>query len=88
MDAFDVLVIVLSVVLAIFLMLAIVLIVYLIKISRRMHEISEKARSAASSMEMTANLMKKGVIPTIISKIAVNFIRGIISKDSKVKRKD
>jgi hypothetical protein len=74
MEAFEVLVVILSVVLSIFLLVAIIFTVYLIRIARRVHEISEKARAAASSMEAAAHIFKKTAGPAVFSRIVANIV--------------
>jgi len=74
MDAFEILVVILSVALAIFLILAIVFMFYLIRISRRVHEISEKARAAAGSMEAAAHIFRKTAGPAVFSRIVANIV--------------
>ena len=74
MDAFETLVLILSIALAIFLILAIVFTLYMIRIARRVHEISEKARSAAGSMQAAAKIFEKTAAPAVFSRIVANVV--------------
>jgi len=61
MDAFQILVIILSVFLAVFLLLSIILVIYLIKVVKAIRQISEKAASVVDS----ASNITKFVSPTV-----------------------
>lgn len=74
MDAFEILVTILSIALAIFLILAIVFAIHLIRIARRVHEISEKARSAAGSLHAAAKIFEKTAAPAVFSRIVANVV--------------
>lgn len=74
MDAFEILVVILSIALAIFLVLGIIFMVYLIRISRRVHEISEKARSAVDNVETAARVFGKAAAPAAFSRIIANIV--------------
>ena len=71
MDSYDILVIILSVTLAVFLVMAIVFMSYLIKISREISEITEKAGKVVNNIE--------AVSTAAASKGAGSFIASIIS---------
>jgi hypothetical protein len=87
MEAFEILVIILSVALAIFLILGIVFMVYLIRISRRVHEISETARSAVDNVESAAKVFSKAAGPAAFSRIVANIVETWqSSKDDKKRR--
>ena len=76
MDAFEVLVTMLSIALAVFLLLAIVFTVYLIRIARRVQEITEKARTAANSMQAAAKIFERTAAPAVFSRIVANVVEG------------
>lgn len=89
MDAFETLVVILSVAFAVLLLLAIVLLAYLIRIARRVHEISERARSAATSVEAAAKIFEKSAAPAVFSRIIANIVEGWQhTKSKKAKGKD
>lgn len=64
MDAFEILVIILSVTLAVFLVLGIILISYAIKVVKSIKRLSEKAESVVDS----ASNITKFVTPSVIGK--------------------
>ena len=86
MDAYETLVIILSITLAVFLILAIVFTIYMIRIARRVHEISEKARSAADSVETAAHLFQKTAGPAVFSRIVANIVESFRDKEKKGKK--
>ena len=81
MDAFQILVIVLSVVLAIFLILSVVLIVYVLKVVKSVKQISEKAASVVDS----ASNITKFVSPTVASKYIFDAVQKAIKQHKKGK---
>ncbi|HEX9679697.1 MAG TPA: hypothetical protein VGA08_03695 [Candidatus Saccharimonadales bacterium] len=87
MDAFEILVVILSIALAGFLLLGIIFMVYLIRISRRVHEISEKARAAADSVEAAARIFQKTAGPAVFSRIVANVVEGWQAKKGKKEKK-
>jgi len=74
MDSYDTLVLFLAVALAVFLVLGIIFMVYLIRISRRVHEITEKARAAADNVESAARIFRKSAGPAVFSRIVANVV--------------
>jgi hypothetical protein len=85
MDAFEILVLMLSVMLAMFLLLAIVFGVLMIRIAKRVHEITEKARAAADSVEVAAKIFQKSAGPAVFSRIIANIVEAF--QDKKKGRK-
>lgn len=85
MDSYDILVIILSIALAIFLILGIVFMVYVIRISKRVDEITEKARSAVNNVESATRVFSKAAAPAAFSKVLANIVEGW--QDSKKQRK-
>lgn len=79
MDAFEILVIVLSVCLALFLILSIVLAVYLIKVVKAVKQISEKAASVVDS----ASNITKFVSPTVAGKYVFDAVQKIVKNHKK-----
>lgn len=79
MDAFEILVIVLSVLLGLFLILSIVLVIYLLKVVKSIKQISEKAASVVDS----ASNITKFVSPTVAGKYVFDAIHKIIKNHKK-----
>jgi len=86
MDSYDILVIILSITLAIFLILAIVFTIYLIRIARKVDEITDKAKSAVSSVEAAAKIFEKSAAPAAFSRIVANIVESF-SDRKKGKKK-
>jgi len=81
MDAYHILVIVLSVFLAIYLLLSIVFVVYLIKVVKSIKQISEKAASVVDS----ASNLSKFVSPAVAGKYAFEALQKAIKHHKKGK---
>lgn len=79
MDAFEILVIILSVFLALFLVLAIVLVVYLLKVVKTIKQISQKAASVVDS----ASNLTKFVSPTVAGKHVFEAVQKVIKHHKK-----
>jgi len=86
MESYDVLVVILSIALALFLILAIVFTIYLIRIARKVDEITEKAKSAVSSVEAAAKIFEKTAAPAAFSRIVANIVESF-SDRKKGKKK-
>lgn len=87
MNSYDVLVIILSVMLAIFLGLAIVLTAYLVKFVKNIKEISEKAKEMVNDASSVAATMKKAAAPTVVAKFVTDQISNAVKKHSKDKER-
>lgn len=81
MDAFQILVIVLSVLLTIFLILAVILVVYVLKVVKSIKLISEKAASVVDS----ASNITKFVSPTVAGKYVFDAVQKAIKQHKKGK---
>ncbi len=81
MDAFQILVIILSVFLAIALLLTIVTIVYILKVVKAIKQISEKAASVVDS----ASNLSKFVSPTVAGKYVFDAVQKAIKNHKKGK---
>lgn len=81
MDAFEILVIILSVFLAISLLLTIITIVYILKVVKSIKQISEKAASVVES----ASNISKFVSPTVAGKYIFDAVQKAVKnhKESK-----
>ena len=74
MDAYDILVIVLSVTLAILLTLCIALVIIMIRIFRRIDSISQKAENFADNMQEASEFFRNASAPIAASKMIANII--------------
>jgi len=81
MDAFQILVIILSVFLAVFLLLSIILVIYLIKVVKAIRQISEKAASVVDS----ASNITKFVSPTVATKYIFDAVQKAIKNHKETK---
>lgn len=86
MDAAQVLVIILSIMLAFFLLLSIVLLVYFIKITRSIKRITESAERAAYKFESLATVVQKAVAPAMITKVLSSLLGRFSDKKNKRSR--
>lgn len=86
MDAFEILVIILSAVLAGCLVIGFITLVYLLKVIKNIKHISDKAASLVESASDAAAIMKKAAAPTVIAKfIAEQVGKAVSSHKSKDK---
>jgi len=74
--AAEVLLIIVSSVLAVFLIVAIIAMVYVIKIGKQVKHITEHAENVAESMESAANTFKKTATPLAFLKIVGSIVEG------------
>jgi biopolymer transport protein ExbB/TolQ len=79
MDAYHILVIILSVFLALFLLLSIIFVAYLIKVVKAIQQITEKA---ASIVDTAANI-KKFVSPAVVSKLVFEAVNKAVKHHNK-----
>ena len=73
MDAFEILVIILSITLAIFLVLAIVATTYLIKILKKVDAITEHAESVAANIESASQKFRQAAGPAAMASLFAKF---------------
>lgn len=83
MDAFEVLVVILSVALAVFLILSIVVIVYLLKVMKSVQLMTEKASNAVESMSNVATNVSKFVTPAAAGKFFVDAVQKVMKHKEK-----
>lgn len=82
MGAFEVLVLILSIFLAIFLIVGIAVLVELLKFTRRLNEMSEKADHYMDELRDTVlGIVKKTVTPSMIMSGIVQFMRNTRRRD-------
>jgi cell division protein FtsB len=82
-NAETVLVILLSVTLIIFLVVAIILSISIIKLTRILREIAEKAQVAVSNVEAATLMLKKTAGPLAIGKFLTNIIDVVINRKKR-----
>jgi hypothetical protein len=80
MDAFQILVIILSSFLALFLVLGIVLLILFIKISLKIKRTAATIEAAADTLKHFSDGLRKIASPAVIAKIAVKYIRNYIKR--------
>ena len=74
MDAFEILVIILSVTLAVFLVLAIILTSVLIKLAKQMRNITAKAEVVMDDVEAVSGFFRKTAAPVAIGNLLSNIV--------------
>lgn len=86
MDAFEILVIILSIALAIFLILGIILLVGIIKLVGKLRKISEKAEEVIDDVEAVSGFFRKSAGPVAITGLISNIVSKVADyKDKKGK---
>ena len=83
MNSYDVLVVILSIMLTIFLLLAIVATVYIVKLTKNLKEISDKAKELVDDASTVASTMKKAAAPTVVAKFVAEQISNAVKKHAK-----
>lgn len=74
MDAYNILVIVLSIALALFLVVGIVLVVALVKLANQVRVITAKAEDIMNDVEAVSGFFKKSAGPVAITSLVSNII--------------
>lgn len=85
MDSYDILVIILSVTLAVFLILGIFVMAYLVKFSKNLKEISDKAKTLVDDASSVVGTMKKAAGPAVVAKFVADQISNAVKNHSKTK---
>lgn len=83
MDAFQILVIILSVMLAIFLILGIVLFAIFISISRKINHITQTISEATDEAKAFLENLKNLASPVVIARIFVKFIKKAVNRNRR-----
>ncbi len=78
MDAFEILVVILSVFLAIFLVLGIIFLYLLIKIAKKVRVVTEKAESVAANIASASQMVR----PAVLSGAIAKFVKSILKSRS------
>ncbi len=85
MDAYNILVIILSVTLAVLLVVAIVCIVALTKLINQVRAITTKAESVMEDVESVSDFFRKSAAPVAIGKLVSNIVSTISERRKKDK---
>jgi len=88
MSSYDILVIVLSVLLALILLMGIVIAVYLFKLIKNVKEISDKARDLANNASSITSTLKKAAAPTVAAKFIIEQISHAAKKHGNSNKKE
>ncbi len=80
MDAFQILVIILSSFLALFLILGIVLLILFIRISLKIKSAATAIGEAAENLKQFSDGLRRIASPAIVAKIVIKYIRNYIKK--------
>lgn len=81
MDAFEILVIILSVTLAIFLVLGVVTMVYVLKIAQSVKQMTDKASSAVDNVSNVAVNISKFVTPAAAGKLVIEMVQKLVKQE-------
>lgn len=83
MDSYDILVIILSVMLAIFLLTGIIAGIYVAKFAKNIKEISDKAKDLVDNASSAAAMMRKTAAPAAVAKFVAEQVGEAIKKHNK-----
>lgn len=83
MDAFEILVVVLSVVLAICLLLGIALLIAVIKLVNKLRQISQKAEEVMDDVEAVSGFFRKSAGPVAITGLLSNIVSKVVDFKTK-----
>jgi K+-sensing histidine kinase KdpD len=75
MDAFEILVIILSITLAIFLIIAIVVGVLLVRVLRKVEMITDRAESIITNIDAATEKVKQFAVPTAVMSMVTKMIK-------------
>lgn len=87
MDSYDILVIILSIMLAIFLLTGIIAGIYIAKFAKNVKEISDKAKDLVDNASSAAAMMKKAAAPAAVAKFVAEQIGEAVKKHNKDSKK-
>lgn len=90
MDSYDILVILLSSLLAIVLIIAVITGIYIAKFAKNIKEISDKAKDLVDDASSVAATMRKAAAPTVVAKFVAEQISNAVKKhgDKSNKKED
>lgn len=87
MDSFDILVIILSIALAIFLLVSIILVIGLIKLVKKIREITAKAEEIVDDVEAVSGFFRKTAGPVAITGLISNIVSTVADFKGKKGKK-
>ena len=82
-SAAEILLIIVSSVLALFLLLAIIALIYLIKVLKGLRHITEQAEKIADSAEAVGDFFKKSAGPVALGKLVSNIVETVVHNRKK-----
>ena len=88
MNSYDILVVILSTMLALFLLLSIIAVFYLLKLVKNLKEISDKAKELIDDASSVAATMKKAAAPTVVAKFVAEQIGNAVKKHASDKKEN
>lgn len=89
MNSYDILVIILSSLLAIVLVIAVIAGIYIAKFAKNLKEISDKAKELVDDASSVAATMKKAAAPTVVAKfVAEQISNAVKNHGAKSKKED
>lgn len=83
MDAFEILVIILSAALAVCLVLGVALLVAVIKLVNKLKQISQKAEEVMDDVEAVSGFFRKSAGPVAITSLLSNIVSKVVDHNSK-----
>lgn len=83
MDAFEILVVILSVALAVLLVLCILLVLAILKLIKKMHVITDKAEEVIDDVEAVSGFFRKTAGPVAITGLLSNIISKVVDFKEK-----
>lgn len=87
MDSYDILVIILSIALAVFLLVSIILVVGLIKLVRKLRDITAKAEEIVDDVEAVSGFFRKTAGPVAITGLISNIVSTVVDFKGKKGKK-
>jgi len=88
MNAFEILVVILSACLALSLILSIIILIYILKLIKNIKRISDKAADLVDNASTVAATMKKAAAPAVVAKFIVEQINNAVSRHSSNSKKE
>jgi hypothetical protein len=83
MDAYEILVVILSITLAICLVLGIILLVSAIKLVSKLRDISQKAEEVMGDVEAVSGFFRKSAGPVAITSMLGNIVSKVVDHNTK-----
>jgi len=86
MDAFEILVLILSIILGIGLLLFALALIYIVKIVKNIKKISDKATSLVENASSAAAILKRGATPSVVAKFVAEQVSSAVKRHSNKKK--